>query len=191
MSAALRAALESAEEALTHSVPTGSITLEQFYTTLAKVRAALAEPVAEPVAEVLMHICQDHQGPIEALSYLTPGTKLYAAPQQAPAPAPIAQPIDERAAFEDWMGPDAFLARGTDDVYIDHRTGLYWNAWRARARLVSQAAPLAQQAPAVAPIRQPMTEDEAADVFKAWRSGSLYLHMVREAEKFHGIGGGK
>ena len=35
---------------------------------------------------------------------------------------------------------------------------------------------------------KPMTQQQAADIFKAWRSGPLWLHMVRETERHHGIG---
>lgn len=34
---------------------------------------------AEPVAEAVMDLCQDHQGPVEALAFIPAGTKLYAA----------------------------------------------------------------------------------------------------------------
>lgn len=57
---------------------------------------------------------------------------LYTHPAAPPSPA---VERDERALFEAWMGPEAFLARGTNGGYIDLRAGLYWSAWQARAAL--------------------------------------------------------
>jgi hypothetical protein len=35
---------------------------------------------------------------------------------------------------------------------------------------------------------EPLTEQQIAGIFKAWRSGSLFMHMAREVERHHGIG---
>ena len=43
----------------------------------------LAQSGAHPVAETVMDLCADHEGPVEAFTYLPKGTKLYAYPQDA------------------------------------------------------------------------------------------------------------
>ena len=65
---------------------------------LKRIRAAViaAQPAqAEPVAEAVMDLCQDHQGPVEALAFIPAGTKLYAA---QPPREPV-QPLSEDKIF--------------------------------------------------------------------------------------------
>lgn len=65
-------------------------------------------------------------------------------------------------------------------------------AIEAEARALD-AAPPQQPAPvahtSTAPQRGRLTEAEAAELFKAWRSGPLWLHMTRAVEDAHGITG--
>lgn len=74
--------------------------------------------------------------------------------------APVAQPADERAAFEAWItgvfmeayghAPSFEKADGSGDFYEDHRVSNAWEAWRARSKFATPAAPLAQQSEPVA-----------------------------------------
>lgn len=50
------------------------------------------------------------------------------------------------------------------------------------------AAPTPQAPSMPATGAQPLTEDQSAAIFKAWRDGPLWLHMTRGTEAAHGIG---
>ncbi len=41
----------------------------------------LAVPMGSPAAEAVMNLCADHQGPVEAMTYIPEGTHLFTKPE--------------------------------------------------------------------------------------------------------------
>ena len=41
----------------------------------------LAVPMGSPAAEAVMDLCADHQGPVEAMTYIPEGTPLFTKPE--------------------------------------------------------------------------------------------------------------